>query len=49
MLYPDKNVTLYFNIRNNDTDEVELYESKDIQIGLNGDECIIRTEIINKN
>ena len=47
LLHPDKNVNIYFNVRNNITDEVELYESDDIQVGWMGiDNVIIRTEIL---
>ena len=38
-----------FNIRDNKTDEVELYESDDIQVGCIGfNDIIIRTEILVK-
>ena len=46
MLHPDNEVKLNFNIRNNNTDEVELYESKDISVGYLGDDVIIRAEIL---
>ena len=48
MLKPDSDVKLNVNIRNNKTDEVELYESKDISVGYLGDDAIIRTEILIK-
>ena len=47
MLKPDSDVKLNVNIRNNKTDEVELYESEDIS-GYLGDDAIIRTEILIK-
>lgn len=47
LLKPDNEVKLYFNIRNNKTDEVELYEIQDICVGYLGDnDTIIRSEII---
>lgn len=46
MQWPDRNVTLHFNVRDNKTDEVELYESDDIHIGCSGDEVVIHTEIL---
>lgn len=48
MLKPDSDVKLNVNIRNNKTDEVELYESEDISVGYLGDDAIIRTEILIK-
>lgn len=48
MLKPDSDVKLNVNIRNNKTDEVELYESEDISVGYLGDDAIIRTEILTK-
>lgn len=46
MLHPDSDIKLNFNIRNNKTDEVELYESEDISAGYLGNDAIIRTEIL---
>ena len=48
LLKPDSDVKLNVNIRNNKTDEVELYESEDISVGYLGDDAIIRTEILIK-
>lgn len=48
MLKPDSDVKLNVNIRNNKTDEVELYESEDISVGYLGDDAIIRTEFLIK-
>ena len=49
LLHPNKNVKIHFNIRDNKTDEVELHESDDIQVGCLGlDDIIIRTEILVK-
>lgn len=54
MLYSDKDVKIFFNIRNNKTDEVELYETNadtEIQVGELGtypNDVIIRTEILVK-
>ena len=46
MLKPDSDVKLNVNIRNNKTDEVELYESEDSSVVYLGDDVIIRTEIL---
>ena len=47
--YPNKDVQIHFNIRDNKTDEVELYESDDIHIGCMGsNDIIIHTEIISE-
>lgn len=49
MAHPDRDVKIRFNIRNNETDEVELYESDDIEIGWEGKhDAIIRAEILIK-
>ena len=49
LLHPTKDVHIHFNIRDNKTDEVELYESDDIQVGCMGlNDIIIRTEILVK-
>jgi hypothetical protein len=49
LLHPNKDVQIHFNIRDNKTDEVELYESDNIQVGCMGsNDIIIRTEILIK-
>lgn len=48
MLKPDSDIKLHFNVRDNKTDEVELYESEDIGVGYLGDDAIIRSEILIK-
>ena len=49
LLHPTKDVQIHFNVRDNKTDEVELYESDDIQVGCMGlNDIIIRTEILVK-
>ena len=49
MLHSNKDVQIHFNVRDNKTDEVELYESDDIQVGCMGlNDIIIRTEILIK-
>lgn len=49
LLHPDKDVQIHFNVRDNKTDEVELYVSDDIQVGCIGsNDIIIRTEILIK-
>lgn len=49
MAHPDRDVKIRFNIRNNETDEVELYESDDIEIGWESEhDAIIRAEILIK-
>ncbi len=49
LIKPDSDVKLNFNIRDNKTDEVELYESEDISFGYLGDDAIVSTEILISN
>lgn len=46
--YPNNEVKMYFVLRDNKTDEAELYESGDIQVGMCGKEVIVRTELLIK-
>ena len=48
MLKPDCDVKSHFNVRDNKTDEIELFESEDISAGYLGDDVIIRCEILKK-
>lgn len=47
--YPNKDVKIHFNIHDNKTDEIELYETDNIQVGCIGEDIvIIRSEILLK-